>query len=79
MDYFELPHIVHQLIPFFGSLLGTRHNMGFWQPQFVYFLLKYNGLSKLVAFAKNCEILQTRIDQKRDHMKMNFDYFEIQK
>ena len=36
-------------------------------------------LSKLVAFAKNRGILQTRIDQNGDHMKINFDYFQIQK
>ena len=79
MDYFELSRIVLELIPFFGSLLGTKHNMGFQQPQGVYFLLKYDGLSKLVAFAKNCGILQTRRDQIGDHVKMNFDYFQIQK
>ena len=36
-------------------------------------------MSKLVAFAKNCGILKTRMDQKGDHIKMNFDYFQIQK
>ena len=39
----------------------------------------YDGLLKLIASAKNCIILQTRMDQKGDHMKMNFDYFQIQK
>ena len=29
MDYFELSHIVHELIPFFGSPLGTEHIMDF--------------------------------------------------
>ena len=29
--------------------------------------------------AKNWEILQVRMDQKGDHMKMNFGYFQIQK
>ena len=36
-------------------------------------------MSELVAFAQNWSILQTRMDQRRDHMKMNFDYFQIQK
>ena len=44
-----------------------------------YFLEKYDGLSKSVAFSQNWGILQTRIDQRGDHMKMNFDYFQIQK
>ena len=39
--------------------------------------IKIWWLSKLVAFAKICGILQTRIDQKGDHMKINFDYFQI--
>ena len=29
-------------------------------------------------FAINRGILQTRMDQRGDHMKMNFDYFQIQ-
>ena len=29
--------------------------------------------------AKNWGILQTRMDQRWDHMKMNFEYFQIQK
>ena len=33
----------------------------------------------MVAFTKNCGILQTRMDHKGDNMKMNFDYFQIQK
>ena len=28
---------------------------------------------------KNWDILQTRLDQKGDHMKMNFEFFQIQK
>ena len=47
--------------------------MDFDWPQGVYFLGKYDGLSKLVAFAQNWGILQTRLDQRGDHMKMNFD------
>ena len=29
--------------------------------------------------AKNWDILETRMDQRGDHMKTNFDYFQIQK
>ena len=39
----------------------------------------YDGLSELVAFAQNWGILQTRIDQKYDHVKMNFGHFNIWK
>ena len=34
---------------------------------------------ELVAFAQSRGILQTRMDQKWDNMKMNFDYFQIRK
>ena len=47
--------------------------------QGVYFLEKYDGLFKLVDFAQNLGNLQTRMDQSGDHMKMNFDYFQISK
>ena len=33
--------------------------------------------SELVAFAQKWGILQTRMDQREDHIKMNFDYFQI--
>ena len=39
----------------------------------------YDGLSESVAFAQNWSILQTRMDQREDHMKMKFNYFQIQK
>ena len=39
----------------------------------------YDGLSELVVFAQNWGILQTRMDQRGDHMKMNFGYFQKQK
>ena len=51
--------------------------MDFKYPQGVYFLEKYDGLTELVAFAQNCGILQTRMDQRADNMKMNFDCFQI--
>ena len=47
--------------------------------QGVYFLKQYDGLSESVAFAQNWSILQTKMDQTVDHMKMNFEYFQIQK
>ena len=42
-------------------------------------LERYDGLSESVAFVLNWGILQTRMDQREDHMQKNFDYFEIQK
>ena len=36
-------------------------------------------LSELLAFAQNWGILQTRMDQRGDHIKTNFDYFQIKK
>ena len=33
----------------------------------------------MVPFAQNWDIGQTRMDQSRDYMKINFDYFQIQK
>ena len=45
----------------------------------MYFLEKYDGLSKLVAIAQIWDILQTRMKQKGDHTKINFGYFQIQK
>ena len=33
----------------------------------------------MVPFAQNWGIWQTRMDQSRDYMKINFDYFQIQK
>ena len=47
-----------------------------------YFLEKYDGLSDLVPFAQNWGILQTRMKmhlKNGEHMKMNFDFFQIQK
>ena len=39
----------------------------------------YDGLSEAIAFAQNWGILHIRMNQKVDHMKMNLDYFQIQK
>ena len=44
-----------------------------------YLFLALLGLSELVACAQNWSILQTRMDQRKDHIKMNFDYFQTQK
>ena len=45
----------------------------------VYFVEKYDGMSESVAFDPNWGILLTRMDQRGDHMKINFDHFQIQK
>ena len=63
--------LVHELIPFLGSPWGKNiiwilSNLG------VYFLEKYDGLSESVALAQNWGILQTRMNQREDQMKMNF-------
>ena len=42
-------------------------------------LRKYDGFSESVAFVQNWGILQTKMDQRGDHMKINFEYFQIQK
>ena len=36
-------------------------------------------VSEVVAFSQNWGTLQTRMDQRGDHIKMNFDYFQIRK
>ena len=45
----------------------------------VSFKEKYDALSESVAFAQNWGILYTKMDQRGDHMKVNCDYFQIQK
>ena len=52
--------------------------MGFKWPQGGYVPEKYDGLSKSAAFAQIWNILQTRVDQRGDRLKMDFDYFQIQ-
>ena len=42
-------------------------------------LQKSMMLSELLAFAQNWGILQTRMDQRGDHIKTNFNYFQIKK
>ena len=64
---------------FFGSPWGQNIIWIFSNLRVVYFLEKYDELSELVAFAQNWGILQTRMDQRGNHMKMNFDYFQMQK
>ena len=68
--------LVRKLIPFFGSPWETKHNIDCSN---LYFPEKYDGLSESVAFAQNWGILQTRIDQRGDHKKINFDRFQIQR
>ena len=45
--------------------------MDFKSPQVVYILEKYDELSKLVAFAQNWGILQTRMNQKGERPHEN--------
>ena len=52
--------------------------MDFSYPQGVYFIETYDGLSELVAFAQNWGILQTKMNQRGDQIKMIFDCFQIQ-
>ena len=63
--------IVHEMIPFFGSPEWRKHDIYFWE--------KYDILSESVVFVQTWGILQTGMDQRGDHMKMNFDYLQIQK
>ena len=56
---------------------GQKIRQVFSNPQGVYFPEKCDELSELLA--KNWGILQTRMDQRGDYMKMNFKYFQIQK
>ena len=39
---------------------------------------KYDGLSKSVAYPQTWNVIQTKMDQTGEHMKKNFDYFQIQ-
>ena len=34
---------------------------------------------RMGSFSQNSAILQTRMDQRGDHMKISLDYFQIQK
>ena len=45
----------------------------------VYFKEKYNDLSELVAFAQDLGILHSRIVERGYYIKMNFEYYQIQK
>ena len=45
----------------------------------MYFIEKYNDLSELVAFAQNLGILHSRIVEREYYIKMNFEYYQIQK
>ena len=61
---------------FFGSIWGTKHDINFSNLR-VSTLQKSMMLSELLAFAQNWGILQTRMDQREDCIKINFDYFQI--
>ena len=58
---------------------NKKHNMDFQYPQDLCFLEKYDGGSDSVAFVQNSGILKTRVDKMGDHMKINFDYIQIQR
>ena len=64
---------------FFGSPLGTKHNMNFWQPQSVYFLENYIGLSELVAFAQNWDIFSDQNGPKVGPHESEFWLFSTTK
>ena len=58
----------------FGSGGWTKHNIDCQYIQGVYFLEKYDELSKLVVFGQKMYFM----DQNRpkgNHMEMNFEYF----
>ena len=44
----------------------------------VFTFYKYDGLSKSVACPQTWNVIQTKMDQTGEHMKKNFDYFQIQ-
>ena len=58
----------HELIDFFGSIRGTKHNMDFQYPQSV-----FSFCPKLMYFTDQ------NGHQGGEHMKINFGYFHIQK
>ena len=77
--YWSLKNLV------FGSSKYTKQYR-FLVTSGVYFLKKYDELSESVAFGQKLRyftavrgILQTRMDERGDHMKMNFEYFQTQK
>ena len=45
----------------------------------MYFKEKYNDLSELVAFAQDLGILHSRIVERGYYIKMDFEYYQIQK
>ena len=57
----------HELIDFFGSIWGTKHNMNFYYPQSVF------------SFCPKLKYFTDQNGLQRDKMKMNFGYFHIQK
>ena len=57
----------------------TKPYINFWQPQDVYFLEKYDELSELVAFGQKLRYFTDQNGPRGDHVKINFEYFQIQK
>ena len=57
----------------------AKPNIDFEEPQDVYFLEKYDELSESVAFGQKLRYFTDQNGPRGDHVKMNFEYFQIQK
>ena len=57
----------------------TKPNVDFQEFRDVYFLEKYDELSESVAFAKKMRYFTDQNGPRGKHVKMNFEYFQIQK
>ena len=58
----------------FGFDGWTKYNIDFY-----YFLEKYDELPESVAFGQKLRYFTDQNGLKGGHMKMNFEYFQIQK
>ena len=57
----------------------TKRKIDFQEPQGVYFLEKCDDLSESVAFGQELRYFTDQNGQKGDHMKIDLEYFQIQK
>ena len=81
MKYKVISFIVRELEPkkwAFGHG-RTKPNIDLQQPQVVYFLEKYDDLSESVAFGQKLRYYTDHKGPMGDHVKINFEYFQIQK
>ena len=80
MKYKVISFIVYELEPrwVFGNG-QTKPNIDFQQLQDVYFLENYDELSEQVAFGQKFRYFTDQNGPRGDHVKMNSDYFQIQK